>query len=631
MTPARNPQKLLFVRQHVLPVLLVFLIPGFSAWFFPYAEKITDQSVFLSLEREIEDDANLPAERKEKVIEFYRRVPVSRIMASDDPKLVRQQATFESLKSRYAVFRWMTRLAWVCLGTIALTFLIVGLSVWYSLRSHAAQYHALRVGWPVLQASAAIQVLGQAILATLLSFWVTALFMQVYSAKLIGIVGVLAAGAVLALWKAIFAKVDDRFGVAGELVTAEQAPRLWANIRDLAGRLGTAAPDQVVVGIDPSFFVTEHPVILHGQSYPGRTLFLSLPLLKILSTDEADAILGHELAHFSGEDTLWGRKIAPLLGRFQLHLSALFQGISAGVGHFMLLFWKLYQLSIRRLSRAREFRADAVGAALVSKEASKRALVKITSYCEYRAGTENAIIQQQRVDPTLDLADRLESGYPAFLASFATSSEAVNERVPHPFDTHPTLHNRLAELGFEAHEALLDTQLQQPVADSWYTDISTAPELEGRMWGERQERLKAFHAEQLAWRLLPANEEEKRLVLARFPRAVFRDKKGREASVDFDRWQMPDWAEPILFKHIISLQVKNSWVGELLTIKHHTADSPKQIRTRCKPGRFRGERGNLLAVFNRYYSRHKTAEAHHLEARSACAPQASRLLPEVHR
>ena len=279
----------------------------------------------------------------------------------------------------------------------------------------------------------------------------------------------------------------------------------------------------------------------------------------------------------------------------------------------MLMFWKLYQLSIRRLSRAREFRADRVGAELVSKDASKRALVKITSYCEYRAETESSILKQQRVDPTLNLAGRLEEGYPAFLSSFASSSEAVNERVPHPFDTHPTLHNRLEELGFEAHEALRDERMQQPVTDSWYTDIITAPELEGRMWGEQQERLKAFHAEELAWRLLPADEEETRIVTVRFPHVVLRDKKGREASVDFDRVQMPDWDGPILFKRVLKLEVKDGWGGKRLTITHHTADSPKKIRTRCKPVAFKGEKGDLLGVFGQYYSRHKTAEAHHLQ------------------
>ena len=619
MTAAR-PLRILFFKQHVLPVLFVFLIPGFSAWFFNYAEQRTDRSVLESLDQDVRADSTLSADKQERIIDFYRAHPPSQIMAASDERSVRLQKSFESLRTRYAIFRWMKRIAWTCLGTIALTFVIVGLSVWYSFRSHAAQYRALRVGWPVLQLSAAVQVLGQAVLAVFLSYWVTALLMHSYVPKLIGLIAIMAGIAVLALWKAIFAKVNDRYNVSGELVPEADAPRLWQHVRAMADRLGTAGPDQIIVGIDPSFFVTEHPVTLAGQVRQGRTLFLSLPMLKVLAVDEADAVLGHELAHFSGEDTLWSRKISPLTGRFALYMQSLSTGFSVIVAHFMLFFWKLYGLSIHRLSRQREFRADQVGADLVSREAAKRALVKITCYCEYRAETESAILRQQRVDPTLDLSGRLEGGYPAFLSSFAQSSEAVNERVPHPFDTHPTLHNRLEHLGFNAREALADAGIQQPVADSWYAAINTAPVVEQRLWTERQAALQRFHDQELAWRLLPANEEETAHVLKHFPHAVFRRKDGREATLDFDRWRLPEWTEPIFFRDIAKLEVKDSWGKKRLTVTHRQVGKTKPVKTKCYPGLFKGEKGDLLAVFGHYYSRHKTAEN---VGRQMAAPAAS--------
>src|SRR5205814_778749 len=117
----------------------------------------------------------------------------------------------------------------------------------------------------------------------------------------------------------------------------------------------------------------------------------------------ADAVLGHELAHFSGQDTLWSRKISPLTAKFAIYLGLLSNGMSLIVAHFMHLFWKLYGLSIKKLSRAREFRADRLGSEIVSKDAMKRALVKITSYCEYRAKTEAAILEKERVDQELNL------------------------------------------------------------------------------------------------------------------------------------------------------------------------------------------------------------------------------------
>ena len=609
MTPARNPQRMLFFKQHVLPVLFVFLIPGFAAWFFGYAEQTTDRSVLRGLEADVRADGKLATAEQDRIMNFYQANPPSRIMASSDSRALRLQPMFEPVGTRYATFRWMKRIAWTCLGTIALTFLIVGLSVWYSFRSHAAQYQALRIGWPVLQISAAIQVLGQAVLAVTLSYWVTALLMDAYVPKLILIIGVMAVVAVISLWKAIFAKVDDRCQVTGETVSEADAPRLWQHVRTLAGRLGTVAPDQIIVGIEPSFFVTEHPVTLTGQVYRGRTLYLSLPMLKVLAVDEADSVLGHELAHFSGEDTLWARKIAPLTGKFALYLRTLSKGLSLIVAHFMFFFWKLYGLSIRRLSRQREFRADQVGANLISKDAMKRALVKTTCYCEYRTATESSILQQQRVDPGLDLSGRLEGGYPAFLSSFAQSDQAVNERVPHPFDTHPTLHSRLAQLGFEAHAALRDTEIQQPVADSWYGAITTAPALEHRLWTERQRALQALHDQRLAWRLLPRDEEEKAHVLKHFPHVIFRDKKGREATLDFDRLQLPGGDLPIFFKDIVSLKLKDAWMKKRLTIAHRQTGRPKPVSTKCYPALFKGDKGNLLTLFGHYYSRHKTADA----------------------
>jgi Zn-dependent protease with chaperone function len=71
----------------------------------------------------------------------------------------------------------------------------------------------------------------------------------------------------------------------------------------LSHEIGTAAPDHVIVGIDDTFFVTEHPVAIQGARCKGRTLFVSLSLLRTMPEDERTAVLAHELAHFSGYDT----------------------------------------------------------------------------------------------------------------------------------------------------------------------------------------------------------------------------------------------------------------------------------------------------------------------------------------
>ena len=596
-----------FFKSHVLPALFIFLIPGLSAWFFAYAESSTDQEILTQIESDIGNSPKMTAQQKSNAREFFEKTPVSGIMASDDPKMVAMQKMFEPSALSYTTFRWMKRLAWICLATIVVTFIIVGLSVAFSFRSQSAQYYALRIGWPVLRTSAAIQVLGQGILAVELSFWLTAVFMHSYVVKLIVIIGLLAGLAVLALFKAIFAKVDDRCVVNGVTLPEADAPSLWQRIREMAAKLQTAPPDRIIVGIAPSFFVTEHPVTLGGETYRGRTLYLSLPLLKVMGVDETDAVLGHELAHFSGQDTFWSRKITPLTGKFALYLKTLANGLSLIVAHFMHVFWKLYNLSLRKLSRAREFRADRIGADLVSNEAMKRALVKFTCYCEYRAKTESAILNKPRVDENLNLASELEQGYAGFLQAFAANDRAVEERLPHPFDSHPTLNNRLTQLGFDAHAALRGAEIQEPAAATWYQAISTAPTLEEKMWTERQEALKAYHGQTIAWRLLPKNEEETAVVKQYFPRIVFRNKRGKEIVLDFDSVQSPDLNGPLSFKHIVKATLTKSWGGKRLTLVYRDAIG-KNRSWAFGENQFTSEKGELLKYFIHYYSRHKTAE-----------------------
>ena len=328
MSAVPKTAKSSFFKSHVLPVLLIFLIPGFSAWFFAYAEQWMDRQIYKQIESEIREDRSVKPEMRENFLSFHRAVPVSKIMASTDPELEPMRQMYASVATPYATFRWMKRIAWACLIVVGATFVLVGLSVAFSLRSHGAQYQALRFGLPIVQLSAAIQVLGQATLLVALSYWVTVLTSESYYPKLIVVACLLAIGAVLLVWKAIFTSVALKNEVSGELLTEADSPGLWQRTREMAAKLNTAPPDQIIAGIEPSFFVTENPVTLNGKTMAGRTLYVSLPMLKVMSAEEADSVLGHELAHFSGQDTMWSRKISPIIAKFGNYMATLANGIA---------------------------------------------------------------------------------------------------------------------------------------------------------------------------------------------------------------------------------------------------------------------------------------------------------------
>ncbi|HEV8543517.1 MAG TPA: M48 family metallopeptidase, partial [Verrucomicrobiae bacterium] len=413
-----KPSKVGFIKSYLLPVLVTFLIPGFGLWFFAHVEAYHDGQFRETLISQIKADKQLSEEQRQRALNFYEKVSVSRILASNKPEAKRVQAGFRSVETRYAIFRWMKRIAWVCLLSGAGAFVCVGIGVLFSFRSQNAQYWSLWLGWNVLRWFALIQVLGQGILVVALSFWVTAFWMEIYSVKLIGLAAILAVCAVVLLVAAIFRKLTAETSFNGRLLTREAAPALWQRVCQMAEKLGIAPPDNIFVGIDDNFFVTEQPVKVGEARYGGRTLFASISLLKALSRSEADAVLAHELAHFSGEDTVYSKRISPLLGKYLHYLEALYKGgLSRPVFHFMLFFWNLYQLSLNKLRRQREFRADRIGAELTSSRDMSQALVKITAYCRYRHQVQLNLFEKDECVEAMDVFQRIEKGFPSFMSA----------------------------------------------------------------------------------------------------------------------------------------------------------------------------------------------------------------------
>ena len=84
----------------------------------------------------------------------------------------------------------------------------------------------------------------------------------------------------------------------GRSLTPQDAPDVWAYVRGLAAEVGCELPDHVVVGLDPTFFVSAgRPVPLWHECVEGQTLFISLSFARIMTHDELRAMLGHELGH----------------------------------------------------------------------------------------------------------------------------------------------------------------------------------------------------------------------------------------------------------------------------------------------------------------------------------------------
>ncbi|MBN1515140.1 M48 family metallopeptidase [Candidatus Sumerlaeota bacterium] len=598
-----------FFKSFCVPVVLIFLIPSFSLWFFHHAQNKTDREIFEAIESEIAQDAELSQEEKDDYLRFFRETPASVIMASDNPEWAELRQTFSKARIRYTTFRWMIRFSIYCLVTGAGAFIFVGLSVLLSFSSQLMQYWSLSIGWQILKLISVIQVVCQSALCVALSYWITALWAERYFPKLVLLAGIGAICAVGMMIWAIIKPLHPDSEIEGRLLDEFEAAKLWSQIQELCGRLGLQKPDQIVAGIDDNFFVTEHPVTVQGVTHTGRTLFVSLALLKILSMQEANAVLAHEMAHFSGADTIYSKKISPLMSRYGEYLGTLYANvISRPVFYFMLFFWSMYQLSLNRLSRHREFRADAIAAELTSPQAMARSLVKIIIYSNYRHQVQSELFAQEHAVESMNIISRIEAGFNEFARACVQDQHLGGEVPSHPFDSHPPLKQRLDAVGMSLGEAL-NAAVLDPVFDSWHSQINNADQIEAEQWAHFEEEFRKYHEATLPYRMAPSNEQEREIVVRYFPEVSFKHKKENlELILDYEKLRLTEWAEPIHFSAVVNMIAEESFGSVYVTILHQKPIDDSAKKTKLNISKFETAAKEIWEIMQKYYGRHMVAK-----------------------
>ena len=591
-----------FLKSYVFPALFVLLIPGIGIWFAGYATRSLDGDVQENALTSIRQDTSVSPEDKETFSAFYQETPASAICRGGTPQLNGLATALEDVCSADRQFGWIRRSR----GPPSASDCSPSCS-----RPRASACRCCRndrlfasflAGWHVLRIAALLQAVGQGVVLVMLSYWMTVVWFDRYVPKLIAVAGI---GAIAVLWlivKAIFARVDTTMSLEGAVLRPTTAPTFWAHIREMCGTLCTEPPRHIVTGVDDNFFVTENPLIVSGVLLEGRKLYISFSLLKVLEKSEADAILAHEMAHFSGDDTHYTLKMSPLLARYGQYLSALYQGgiLSRPLFHFMLLFWTLFQLSINRMSRQREFRADAIAAGATSPADMGRALIKSMAYSNYRSRIEQELFTQNVKQEQVAIAGRVAAGFSSYATSSSLLGDLSGRRFPHPFDSHPNLDARLAAVRAPLVPSHYAKLLTAPVNTSWLSDIDGAEDLERQMWKAYEDRFAAAHEEALAWRYAPATDEERQIVEKYFPAVSVATKKADASlAVDFGQVRFSEWDAAVGYGDIKECSIRESLGRKFLTIK--LAADGKKVEIPLH--RFANGDG-VVALFERYSARH---------------------------
>ncbi len=535
-----NPTPLSVLRAQLQPVAMVFLLPLLSLGFTHHAIGSFDDSFVRRATLQMERDATVTPEQRAEFTAFVTRNPPSGACVSTDPALARYRENLSGWCSDTWQFLDARRAShWALVLGLFATLAGAGLALLAHFNARA-QYASFVIGWRAMQVFAAIETMIQGVLAVWLSFWVTAFFFHIYIVKIILVVAVFALYVSWHAIRSIFLKPPPPPPVEALRVEEERASGLFARIRQLCARVGTEAPSNLLVGIDDNFFVTECPLDLVEGRAEGRSLYVSLALLRVLDREETDAVLAHEMGHFVGGDTAFTLRMAPRRAASVRYLVALADS-ALPVFYFMNAYFAAFNLALLRAERDREFAADALSARIVSGAALGRALVKIAAYSSYRTRVEAKLFDNDRTHESLSIASRIADGFATYAAGEDCSLDLRVAATPHPFDTHPALDARLDAVGARVAGADLAAVLLAPAATTWRSEVADADTIEARLWTDYEARFHAVHERSLAFRYLPSTPEEEAVVVRYFPVRSFAYEHDT-VEVDFKSVTAPAWA-----------------------------------------------------------------------------------------
>ena len=604
-TPPSRHRDLL--RVFATALLALFLLPGAGWLFAQHGLKRIDADQLASIETQIDTRSQASPQQKEAMKREFRETPPSAACRSDDPRLERYREGVCPAYSPLWQFSVAARATGWTLVLGAFTLLASLALGALAFASRGAQRLSFKAGWNLLVAVAAVETVVQGALVVWLSFWVTAFFFHLYAIKLILLAGVMAGLAVVIAVFNIFKRPALGGELDGELLREADCPALWQRVRELAARLKTAPPDQIVAGIDTNFFVTESPMTVQGQRLTGRTLFVSLPLLRVLDRSEADAVLAHELAHFRGGDTASSAALGPLLVQYDHYCAQMHAGrVTLPVYWMMRMFRVIFEFALQRDSREREFKADRIAAKLLSPRDIVHSLLKVAAYARYRGQVEQNLFEHDRQHAeALGIASRVAAGLRPYANSPMFTEAMEGAGVPHPFDSHPTLPERMRNVGYRVEPQHYASVVLQGAAESWVQDIPPAAQIEARLWGAYEQQFAAAHEQSLAWRYEPANEEERAVVLKYFPNVVTELKGGARVEIRYDGLLTPE-GQLIGWDAVKSIAYEDATVGaDVLKIVHPEKGWLGAKNTKLKLPGLGKQRDAFKQVLGLYWQRHQ--------------------------
>jgi Zn-dependent protease with chaperone function len=248
-------------------------------------------------------------------------------------------------------------------------------------------------------------------------------------------------------------RTDTQPTVAREL-NAETQQGVVEWVRVISTAVGAPPAEHVLAGLRPGIFATSEPVVCLDRRVTGRTLYLSLPLARILSVEELRGLVAHELAHHAAVQAKVTGRVVLIHAGLRRSLRTLSEhgsgvrGATAWPARSVLsLFTEAFAPAVAPCFTARELAADRAAADLVGPRTLAAALVKVHAFTPawnvVSVAMDHAVVDGTQYVNASVLFEQVvaASADPERLVGAGALSSL------HPTDIHPTLAERLRALG----------------------------------------------------------------------------------------------------------------------------------------------------------------------------------------
>jgi heat shock protein HtpX len=252
-------------------------------------------------------------------------------------------------------------------------------------------------------------------------------------------------GAGIILWSIIPRR--DHFQPPGPHLTESSQPRLFGAIRQVADRLAQPMPKELFLIPESNAWVMERGGMMGFGS--RRVMGIGLPLLHELTVSELQSVIAHEFGHFHRGDT----KLGPWIYRTRAAIARTIIGLeehSSLIQKPFLWYGNGFLRVTHAISREQEFTADRLAAGFAGVAVTKEALRKIHGYGslfeEYWHVQVLPVLHQGHLPPVFEGFESLLPLQNIQEKVQVALTEAMKQFGSDPFDTHPTLPERLAAL-----------------------------------------------------------------------------------------------------------------------------------------------------------------------------------------